>query len=90
MYFSLLSFKHRPPFSLGLGVGSYIVKNPSFVHGAGGGGGLYSEYERGGDACRLAYGCKFLIWVSLRVFGQNGIILILAVKVLFRVAREKI
>ena len=55
VYFNLLSFKHRPPFSLGLGVRSYIVKNPSFVHG--GGGGVYSAYERGGDACHLAYGC---------------------------------
>ena len=32
----------------------------------GGGGGL--PYERGGDARRLAYDCKFQILVSLRVF----------------------
>ena len=32
----------------------------------GGGGGL--PYETDGDARRLAYGCKFWILVSLRVF----------------------
>ena len=30
--------------------------------------GEESAYERGGDARRLAYGCKFRILVSLRVF----------------------
>ena len=34
--------------------------------GPGGGGRL--PYERDGDARRLAYGCKFRILVSLRVF----------------------
>ena len=33
----------------------------------GGGGGDYA-YERGGDAPRLAYDCKFRILVPLRVF----------------------
>ena len=46
------------------------------------GGGL--SYERGGDARRLAYGCKFRIGCS----GQDAIIL--TVKVSFRVAREEI
>ena len=35
--------------------------------GAGGGGGGSSAYERGGDARRLAEGCKFRILVSLWV-----------------------
>ena len=35
------------------------------------GGGGESAYERGRDACRLAYGCKFRILVSLRVFWAN-------------------
>ena len=34
--------------------------------GRGGGEGL--PYERCGDARRLAYGCKFRVLVSLRVF----------------------
>ena len=38
---------------------------------AGWGGGGKSAYERGRDACRLAYGCKFRILVSLRVFWAN-------------------
>ena len=51
--------------------------------------GRDSEYNRGGDARRLAYGCKFRILVSLRVFwGKTP--LYLAVKVSFRVAHEKI
>ena len=33
-----------------------------------GGGGGHSAYERGGDARRLASGCKFRILVSLTVF----------------------
>ena len=38
-----------------------------FISRSGGrGGGL--PYERGGDARRLAYGCKFRVLVSLRVF----------------------
>ena len=38
-----------------------------------GGGGL--PYERGGDARRLAYECKFQILVSLRVFwAKHGYI----------------
>ena len=32
------------------------------------GGGGDTVYERGGDARRLAYGCKFRILVSLKVF----------------------
>ena len=36
-----------------------------------GGGGDDSVYERGGDACRLVYGCKFRVLVSLRVFWAN-------------------
>ena len=35
------------------------------------GGGGNSAYERGGDACRLVYGCKFRVLVSLRVFWAN-------------------
>ena len=35
------------------------------------GGGDDSAYERGGDACRLVYGCKFRVLVSLRVFWAN-------------------
>ena len=34
----------------------------------GGGGGYSHRYEKGGDARRLAEGCKFLILISLRVF----------------------
>ena len=34
----------------------------------GRGGGGDSAYEMGGDARRLALGCKFRILVSLRVF----------------------
>ena len=45
-------------------------------------------YERGGDARRLALGCKFRILISLRVFCAKTP-LYLAVKVSFRVAREK-
>ena len=36
--------------------------------GGGGRGGEKSAYESGGDARRLAWGCKFWILVSLRVF----------------------
>ena len=43
-------------------------------------------YERGGDARRLALGCKFRFWSHLGYSGQNAIIY----KVSFRVAREKI
>ena len=39
----------------------------ALVGGEGGGWGD-SAYERGGDACRLAKGCKFRVLVSLRVF----------------------
>ena len=39
---------------------------PKAVSPPGGGGN--SAYERGGDARRLAYRCKFRILVSLRVF----------------------
>ena len=47
-----------------------------------------SAYERGGDARRLAKGCKFRILVSLKsVLGKTPSYL--AVKVSFRVAREK-
>ena len=47
-----------------------------------------SAYERGGDARRLAKGCKFRILVSLKsVLGKTPSHL--AVKVSFRVAREK-
>ena len=35
-------------------------------------GGRDSAYERGGDARRLAWGCKFRILVSLRVFWAKG------------------
>ena len=38
----------------------------SMTFSARGGGEL--SYERGGDACRLAQGCKFQILVSLREF----------------------
>ena len=44
-----------------------------------------SAYERGGDARRLAYGCKFR---KYGVLGKTPSCL--AVKVSFRVAREKI
>ena len=50
-----------------------------------GGGGEDSAYERGGDAHRLAWGCKFRI---LGVLGKTPSYL--AMKVSFRVAREKI
>ena len=36
--------------------------------GGEGGGEGDSAYESGGDARRLAYGCKFRIFVSLKVF----------------------
>ena len=49
------------------------------------GGGEDSAYERGGDAHRLAWGCKFRI---LGVLGKTPSYL--AMKVSFRVAREKI
>ena len=35
----------------------------------GGGGGL--EYKKGGGARRLDKGCKFQIWISLRVLKKN-------------------
>ena len=48
-----------------------------------------SIYERGGDARRLALGCKFQSLVSLRG-GLGKTPLYLAVKVSFRVALEEI
>ena len=56
------------------------------MSGAGGGDSIY---ERGGDARRLALGCKFQILVSLRG-GLGKTPLYLAVKVSFRVALEEI
>ena len=52
-------------------------------------GGGDSPYEIGGDARRLAWGCKFPILVSFRVFWAKRHHH-LAVKVSFRVASEKI
>ena len=42
-----------------------VLESYKVVQGSRGGD---SEYERGGDARRLAYGCKFRILVYLRVF----------------------
>ena len=53
-----------------------------------GGGGI--TYERGGDARRLALGCKFRILVSLGVFWGKCCSPYVAVKVSFRVSQEKI
>ena len=47
------------------------------------------QKERGGDARRLTWGCKFQILVSLRVFWAKRL-LYLVLKVSFRVAHEEI
>ena len=64
----------------------YIVQYRSLKPGGEGD----SPYERDGDGRRLAYGYKFRILVSLRVFWAKRHHNYLAVKVSFRVAREKI
>ena len=73
-YRILLAVRHQDPGEGGRG---------------GGGEGGESAYERGRDACRLAQGCKFWILVSQRVLWAKRHHY-LAVKISFRVAREKI
>ena len=73
---SIVVVSHRVSF-LNRVVFSETLRDPNFephpvIGPPGVGGGL--PYGIDGDACRLAWGCKFRILVSLRVFWQNVII----------------
>ena len=62
---ALLKLKRRKKY-LHTKMKFYSNSVATFQPGEGGGGD--SAYERGGDARCLAWGCKFWILVSLRVF----------------------